>query len=108
LGSVVTDWMVNIYVAPVFGLAGLTAPFVWLYWRRESRCRSFAAQLPRAMERVAGALRAGHSLAAGMHVVAEEMPLPVSKEFGRVYEQQNLGILLEEALRAITERVPNL
>src|SRR6476469_10773912 len=43
-----------------------------------------------------------------MHVVAEEMPAPIAKEFGRVYEEQNLGIPLEEALRAITERVPNL
>src|SRR5262245_21569274 len=91
LGAVVTGWMVNIYVAPVFGLTGLTAPFIWLYWRRKSRLNSFAAQLPDAMELVARALRAGHSLAAGMHVVAEEMPLPISKEFGRVYEEQNLG-----------------
>jgi tight adherence protein B len=36
------------------------------------------------------------------------MPAPIAKEFGRVYEEQNLGIPLEEALRAITERVPNL
>jgi tight adherence protein B len=43
-----------------------------------------------------------------MHVVAEEMPPPISKEFGRVYEEQNLGIPLEEALRGICDRVPNL
>ena len=60
------------------------------------------------MELVARALRAGHSLAAGMHVVAEEMPAPISKEFGRVYEEQNLGIPLEEALKGMCDRVPNL
>jgi tight adherence protein B len=60
------------------------------------------------MELVARALRAGHSLAAGMHVVAEEMPAPISKEFARVYDEQNLGIPLEEALKGMCDRVPNL
>jgi tight adherence protein B len=43
-----------------------------------------------------------------MHVVAEEMPSPISEEFGRVYEEQNLGIAVEDALKAMCERVPNL
>ncbi len=60
------------------------------------------------MELVARALRAGHSLGPGMHVVAEEMPAPVSEEFGRVYEEQNLGIPVEDSLRNICDRVPNL
>jgi tight adherence protein B len=81
---------------------------MWLYHKRSTRLKKFAAQLPDAMELVARALRAGHSLAAGMHVVAEEMPAPISKEFGRVYEEQNLGIPLEEALKGMCDRVPNL
>jgi tight adherence protein B len=60
------------------------------------------------MELTARALRAGHSLAAGMHVVAEEMPPPIGQEFERVYEEQNLGIPLEDALRSLADRVPNL
>jgi tight adherence protein B len=106
--GIFTAWMVNIYVAPVAALGCLTAPFLWLFWKRKKRLSSFAGQLPDAMELVARALRAGHSLAAGMHVVAEEMPQPVCKEFGRVYEEQNLGIPLEEALKGMCERVPNL
>ena len=50
----------------------------------------------------------GHSLAAGMHVVAEEMPAPICKEFARVYDEQNLGIPLEEASKGMCDRVPNL
>ena len=106
--GLVTAWMVNIYAAPVFALGGILAPFIWVFWKRKARLAKFAAQLPDAMELIARALRAGHSLAAGMHVVAEEMPLPISKEFGRVYEEQNLGIGLEESLRNLCERVPNL
>jgi tight adherence protein B len=36
------------------------------------------------------------------------MSAPIGQEFGRVFEEQNLGIPFEEALDALTERVPNL
>jgi tight adherence protein B len=108
LGAALSIWLVNLYVLPLGALAFFTVPWLWLYTKRANRLKAFAAQLSDAMELVARALRAGHSLAAGMHVVAEEMPAPISKEFGRVYEEQNLGIPLEEALKGMCERVPNL
>ena len=100
--------MVNMYVAPVVAVIAFLAPFVWLFMKRKGRLNKFAKQLPEGMELIARALRAGHSLAAGLHVVAEEMPIPISKEFGRVYEEQNLGVTLEDALKNLLERVPNL
>jgi tight adherence protein B len=99
---------VPIFFVPLVGLLMFLAPWGWLWNRRRVRLKKFAAQLPDALELVARALRAGHSLAAGMHVVAEEMPMPISLEFGRVYEEQNLGIALEDAMRNMTDRVPNL
>ncbi|HJZ94395.1 MAG TPA: type II secretion system F family protein [Gemmataceae bacterium] len=108
VGGLISTLLVNIYVAPVGGAVMFSLPFIWLWWKRNSRLKKFAAQLPDAMELVARALRAGHSLAAGLHVVADEMPEPVSKEFGRVYEEQNLGVSLEEALLHMCDRVPNL
>ncbi len=36
------------------------------------------------------------------------MAAPISTEFGRVYEEQNLGIPLEDALRGLAERVPTM
>ena len=107
-GAFVSYLLVNIYVAPVGGLIMFMLPWVWLYWKRGARLKRFASQLPDAMELVARALRAGHSLAAGMHVVAEEMPEPISKEFRRVYDEQNLGVSLEDALNHMCDRVPNL
>lgn len=95
-------------VAPIMGLIFFCIPFVWLLNKRRVRLNKFAMQLPDALELVARALRAGHSLAAGMHVVGEEMPSPIADEFARVYEEQNLGIPLEDSMRAMCERVPNL
>ncbi|MBA4067236.1 MAG: pilus assembly protein TadB [Isosphaera sp.] len=108
VGAALCVWLVNIYVVPLAALLFFALPWLWLYNKRATRLKMFAAQLPDAMELVARALRAGHSLAAGMHVVAEEMPAPISREFGRVYEEQNLGIPLEETLKGMCDRVPNL
>jgi tight adherence protein B len=104
------SWLakVPVFFMPFVGGVMFLIPFAWLWNKRRVRLNTFAAQLPDAMELVARALRAGHSLGAGMHLVADEMPSPIADEFGRVYEEQNLGIPLEEALRGMTERVPNL
>jgi tight adherence protein B len=99
---------VKIWLAPLAGIIMLMVPFAWLLHKRASRLKKFASQLPESLELVGRALRAGHSLAAGMHVVAEEMPSPIADEFNRVYEEQNLGIAIEEALKNMCERVPNL
>ncbi len=109
LGATATVLMrFSIFLAPLNGLVMFVLPFLWLYNKRRVRLKKFAAQLSDALELVARALRAGHSLAAGMHVVAEEMPSPVADEFGRVFEEQNLGIPIEDSMKAMCERVPNL
>lgn len=97
-----------IYLAPFNGLLMFSLPWIWLWNKRRRRLNKFAAQLSDALELVARALRAGHSLGAGMHVVAEEMPSPIADEFGRVFEEQNLGIPIEESMQSMCERVPNL
>jgi tight adherence protein B len=108
LSAAICIWLVNVYVIPLAAVIFFCLPWVWLWVKRANRLKKFAAQLPDAMELVARALRAGHSLAAGMHVVAEEMPAPICKEFARVYDEQNLGIPLEDALKGMCDRVPNL
>ena len=98
----------NVLFAPVAGGSLAILPIVWLLMKRKRRLRKFAAQLPEALELIARALRAGHSLAAGLSLVAQEMSAPIAVELGRTFEEQNLGIPMEEALESLTKRVPNL
>lgn len=95
-------------ILPFLSLMLGLVPVVYVFWRRKRRLRSFAAQLPDAMEMLARALRAGQSLPAGFHAVSEEMASPLGPEFGRVFEEQNLGISIEDSLEGMTERVPNV
>ena len=65
-------------------LAGyvLVIPFMALYFKRKRRLAAFGRQLPEALELIGRALRAGHSLASGFKLVADEMPSPISTECG--------------------------
>lgn len=109
LGAVVSlVFHVSPMLLPVSFLTPASLPLLWLWWRRRGRFKSFARQLPDALELIARALRSGHSLASGLHVVVEEMPAPISTEFAIAYEEQNLGIPLEAALKHMLERMPNM
>lgn len=83
-------------------------PLFYVAFMRKRRLKKFGAQLPEALDLIARALRAGHSLPAGFHLAAEQMTEPLGPEFGRCYDEQNLGLPLEEALTELTERVPNV
>jgi tight adherence protein B len=94
------------FAPPIFAIVLGSLPFFWLIKRRRKRIRQFIAAMPEAVELISRALRAGHGLASGLQLVAEEMKGPVADEFHRVYEEQNLGIPIEMALRNMADRIP--
>jgi tight adherence protein B len=106
VGAIVANSPLPLY--PIVALMFGSFPLLWMLWRRRARFKKFAKQLPDALELVGRALRSGHSLASGMSVVVTEMPAPISTEFGNVYEAQNLGIPIEQAMRDMLKRMPNL
>jgi len=72
---------VPLFLAPLgIVLAGL--PLAALLFKRKKRLAAFAKQLPEALELISRALRAGHSLASGFKLVADEMDAPIGEEFG--------------------------
>jgi tight adherence protein B len=93
-----------------FGLviAGLLAslPWLWVTWKRHRRLRRLERQLPEALDLIARAVRAGHSLPLGIQLLADEMPAPIAAEFRLVHEQVSFGVSLQQALAGLCERVP--
>lgn len=98
----------NMLIIPFLAISMAGFPFVWLLFRRRRRFKAFSTQLPDALEMLSRCLRSGQSLTSGFSIVANEMSAPLAVEFGRVFEEQNLGISLNESLENMTERVPNM
>lgn len=85
---------------------GTAAPVLWLLQRRAKRLKAFEEQFPDALDLVARAIRAGHSFQTALGMTADELTPPVAPEFRKVFDQQNFGLPLREALEALAARVP--
>jgi len=72
---------------------------------RTRRILKFEEQFPEALALVSRALRAGHTFTTGLAMVAEEMPAPIGPEFKLLYDQQNYGMPLPDALKEFARRV---
>ena len=93
-------------VAGVFaGIVAAMLPFLIVSSRCAKHQRSVEDQLPEALDFLARVLRAGHSLATGLQMAADEIPQPLAGEFRRCYDQHSLGATLETAMKEMAERV---
>lgn len=90
------------------GLCAGYVPFAATGIARTRRIRQFEEQFPEAVELIARALRAGHAFTTGIKIAAEELPAPAGPEFKLLYERQNYGAQLPDALRTFASRVPLL
>ena len=94
---------------PVFGLAALVAGplLTWAIinhrFRRE--CRLFASQLAAHLQEMSAAIRAGHSLLSSISVMVESASEPTAREFGHVIADEQLGVPLQDGLRAVAQRM---
>ncbi|MDX2032880.1 MAG: type II secretion system F family protein [Blastocatellia bacterium] len=96
-------------VAMILGtLVVMSIPYMYVANRRRRRFYTFLEQLPDALELMVRSLQAGHSFSSALQMVATEMPEPIAREFGKTYEEQNLGLNIKSALENLVERVPIL
>jgi tight adherence protein B len=101
----------GLYVLAAGGMAALLGgmlPISVLRFMRTRRMRKFEEQFPEALDLLSRALKAGHAFTTGIDMVATEMPDPVGPEFRLLYDQQNFGMPLTDALKTFSERIPVL
>jgi tight adherence protein B len=108
-GLVVVQWYTGVWWLSLLG-GGCAAvvPYVIVGQIRTQRIRMFEEQFPEAIQLIARAMRAGHAFSTGLKMAAEELPEPCGLEFKALYEQQNFGAPLPDALKAFALRIPSL
>jgi tight adherence protein B len=92
--------------AAAFALGG-SSRWLILKWKKSSRLNKFEEALPDAIDLIARALRAGHSMGSAIEVVSEESVEPLAAEFGIVFQQQKFGLQFRDALLQLGDRVPS-
>ena len=96
------QWLAALVVA----ILAATAPYFYVARARTQRIARFETLFPEAIDLITRALRAGHAFTTGLGMVAEEMPEPIAGEFRLLYDRQNYGLPLDEALRDFGARIP--
>ncbi|MBI3665648.1 MAG: type II secretion system F family protein [Acidobacteria bacterium] len=103
------------YMLPYYRLAALipgavlgALPLVYIWQRRRRRLAKFEEQFPEALEFVSRSMRAGHAFSVSLELLHQEFSDPLSGEFRRTFDEQNLGLPLDLALEKMGKRVPML
>jgi tight adherence protein B len=85
---------------------GATIPYFYFSWRRSRRFHAFEAKFPEAIDLLARATRAGHTFGTALELIGSELAEPVSGEFRKLYEEQNFGMPIKDALLNLADRMP--
>ncbi len=104
----VSAFVNSLLLSAFAGLATAALPFVHVWRKRKKRLDNFMALLPDTLELMSRGLSAGHAFTESLRMVAAEMPEPIAGEFGKTYEEQNLGLSYKLALKNMTARIPLL
>ena len=88
----------------IVGLAGVCGPLVYVRTKQKTRLKKLLAQLPDAFDLMARVIRAGQTMSQALQAIADEFDEPIAGEFVYCYEQQNMGLAPEFALRDLARR----
>jgi tight adherence protein B len=80
-------------------------PFLRLYHLKQKRIEKFRSQFPEALDLIARALKAGHSLNSGMKLAADEFNDPLGPEFEETLGEINFGVSVANALKNLAGRI---
>lgn len=94
----------NALIAGGATIVGFATPIAYIHVVRHRRVRRLCEQLPEAFDVISRAVQAGQTVPRAFQVVADECEPPLANEFAYCYEQQNLGLPADVALRELARR----
>jgi tight adherence protein B len=98
----------NLIIALAGAVFGAAAPFLFVAVMRTRRLHAFEKTFPEAIDLLGRAVLAGHSFTTGLEMIGTELSEPLAGEFRAVFDEQNFGLPLKDALLNLAERIPLL
>lgn len=97
----------NMIIAIISGIVGFGLPSFLIKNLEKKRKAQFHSQLVDALNILSSSLKAGLSLFQAIEALVEEMPAPLSQEFGLILKQNKMGIPLEKSFEGLRKRMPS-
>ena len=84
---------------------GLALPPLAIRRLEVQRKARFQAQLIDGVQILSSSLKGGLSLLQAIEVLVEELPAPISQEFGLLLRENKMGVTLDESLKRLSEKM---
>ncbi len=94
----------SVVVAVVVAPVAAVLPLAYVQFKRKARLEKLLSQLPDTFDLMSRVVRAGQTLSQALLAVADEFAQPIAGELSYCYEQQNLGLPPEVAMRDLARR----
>lgn len=98
----------NIYLSLAAGIVLLSVPFFYMGYKKREREVKFTEQFPDALTMISRSLRSGHSFTSAIELVGTEVSAPVGTLFKTAYDQQLLGLRINDTLNNLNNRIDSL
>lgn len=96
----------SVFFGFLFVALGWTLPRRFLAILHKRRIKKFVIQMVDGLSLMSNGLRSGLNVPQALQIVTEELPNPISQEFGLVLSQNKLGVTLEDAMANLSVRMP--
>lgn len=101
--SIVAGWMLGMLLV----IVGYKLPRRVIIVFQKRRIKKFVLQMVDGLSLMSNAMRSGLNVPQALQIVVDELPNPISQEYGLVLSQNKLGVSLEEALSNLSIRLPH-
>ena len=98
-------WELGVIFSIIIGIVGWKIPKPIIDYMVKRRVKGYQNQMVDALNLLGNGLKAGLSFNQGLRMVVDEMAAPISQEFKRVLDENNLGQPMEECLDNLATRV---
>ena len=98
-------WQVGFLLAIIVGILGWKLPKPIVDYLVNRRIKAYQDQMVDALNLLGNGLKAGLSFNQGLRMVVDEIGPPISQEFKRVLDENNLGQPMEECLENLAKRI---
>jgi tight adherence protein B len=106
VGFATSVFVQQAFAPPLAALVGGFLPIGYLMHKRTKRVKRFEEQFPEALDMLSRAMRAGHAFQTALGTTSDEMAAPVGEELKKVFDRQNFGLPLNDALKELADRIP--
>jgi tight adherence protein B len=108
LGALLPFLMNRFITMVVLAIVLAALPYLYVRHKRKKRLDHLEEQFPEALDFLARSMRAGHAFTISLGMLGEELADPLGQEFRSLFNEQNLGASLDNALGNFNARVPLL